>query len=203
MAGNQQPVYVRNGLLGELPSSILTTGAATPQANQRPIVTPPTLEPPNGPGVVNSRYTAALNLMNNPHVQAFLAMIRDLETGNRYDAVTGGIARANFLQHPNIYNPKTNSTSAGAYQFNRGTWGDEIGRLGPKDFSPLSQDVAATDLLTHLGATSRLLSGDVDGAIFAAGKRWDSLPVNYNNTSVKGHARSLATAKAVLKRDGG
>ncbi|MBI3678485.1 MAG: hypothetical protein HY243_17900 [Proteobacteria bacterium] len=152
---------------------------------------------------MNSRYAAALDLMNNPRVQAFLAMIRDLETGNRYDAVTGGIARANFQQHPDIYNPQTDSSSAGAYQFNRGTWSDEMRRAGVKSFSPLSQDVAATDLLTYLGATPRLLSGDLDGAIFAAAKRWDSLPVNYDNRSKRGHERSLATAKAVFKKDGG
>lgn len=191
----------RNGILGELPITLPRNPAAP--ARQPWQMTRPQMTPPSGPGVVNTRYARALDLINDRRVAAFLGMLRDLETGNNYDRVVGSTMPTGFERHPNIYNKKQDSTSAGAYQFNIKSWRDQVRDLNLKDFTPLSQDVAAVNLLSDLDAIAPLLSGNLDGAIFAAARRWDSLPLNKTGKSKWGHPRSLDTAKTAYNRDGG
>lgn len=146
---------------------------------------------PNGVQPVNSRLAAAQQLLGDSRVQALLATIRDGESGNRYNLITGGSTFSDYSDHPNVYNPATNSTAAGAYQFTHGTWTDEVARLNLPDFSPASQDLAAVDLLQRLGAINDLQSGDLDSAIFAAARRWDSLPLSSQGASLSGGVRHL------------
>jgi muramidase (phage lysozyme) len=97
-------------------------------------------------------------------------------------------------EHPNIsvqVNPTTKSTAAGAYQFNNPTWNEQSSKLNLQDFSPHSQDLAAVNLLRELGAIPKLLSGDIDGAIFSAAQRWDSLPIDNRGVSKWGSKAPL------------
>ena len=112
-------------------------------------------------------------LLGEPHVQALMETIRGRE-GPQYNVIHGGQTFDDYSQHPNI--KVDGSTVAGAYQFNYPTWTDQKKVLDLPDFSPQSQDLAAVDLLRHLHATDRLFSDDVNGAIFNAGQRWQSLP---------------------------
>lgn len=112
-------------------------------------------------------------LLGEPHVQALMATIRDRE-GPQYNVIHGGQTFDDYSRHPKI--KVDGSTAAGAYQFNYPTWTERQKAFGLPDFTPQSQDLAAVDLLHDLGATDRLLSGDVNGAIFAAGRRWASVP---------------------------
>ena len=68
------------------------------------------------------------------------------------------------------------STAAGAYQIIRPTWLRLKNKLSLPDFSPASQDAAATELLRERGAIARLEIGDFAGAIAKAKKEWASLP---------------------------
>jgi lysozyme len=68
------------------------------------------------------------------------------------------------------------STAAGAYQIIKPTWLNLKSKLGLTDFSPASQDAAATELLRQRGALARLEVGDFAGAVAKAKKEWASLP---------------------------
>lgn len=68
------------------------------------------------------------------------------------------------------------STAAGAYQIIRPTWLRLKTKLGLPDFSPASQDAAATELLRERGALARLEVGDFAGAVEKTRKEWASLP---------------------------
>lgn len=72
------------------------------------------------------------------------------------------------------------STAAGAYQIIRPTW-ESIRAAGPHgaripDFTPASQDEAATRLLRRAGAVDLLLADDFTGAVRVASGLWASLP---------------------------
>jgi muramidase (phage lysozyme) len=74
-------------------------------------------------------------------------------------------------------------------------------QLGLSDFTPASQDRAAVHLLTErpknspdkdmLSAIDRLQRGDIEGAIFAAGKRWGAFPKDVSASSISGGTRQL------------
>ena len=68
------------------------------------------------------------------------------------------------------------STAAGKYQIIKRTWVSVRDKLGLTDFSPASQDAAATELLRQRGALGPLARGDFAGAVAAAKKEWASLP---------------------------
>ncbi|MDE2474674.1 MAG: glycoside hydrolase family 104 protein [Alphaproteobacteria bacterium] len=148
-----------------------------------------TAAPPAPTAFQNANVNAANQLLQEPRVRAFLGALGNAESGNRYNVIVGGGTFDDYSRHPNIKVGK--STEAGAYQFNNGTWGDEVKRLGLTDFSPASQDIAAVDLLNRLGALPKLLSNDVDGAVFSAAQRWESLPQDYSQRSRNGAVRSL------------
>jgi len=112
-------------------------------------------------------------LLGEPHVQALLATIRGRE-GQEYNKIVGGQTFNDYSQHPNT--KVGESTAAGAYQFTHPTWTDQQNALGLPDFTPQSQDQAAVDILRRLHATDRLLSDDINGAVFNAGQRWQAFP---------------------------
>jgi len=117
---------------------------------------------------------------------ALLATIRHFESNDDYAVLYGG-ARFSGNEFPNVrvqfHNPRKAgtgnndySTAAGAYQINKPTF-DQFGPpYGVNDFSPASQDQIAANILTAIGAVSKLDAGDVQGAILTASKRWASLP---------------------------
>ena len=127
--------------------------------------------------------------LDDPRIQALLAMIRDAEgTAKAADPyrVYGGshknqlasldeatFQKWNFNQTDG---KKNSSTATGAYQFLERTWKDEAKKLGLKDFSPRSQDLAAVSLLAQNGALSALLANDFNKAVEKSNRTWASLP---------------------------
>lgn len=68
------------------------------------------------------------------------------------------------------------STAAGAYQFIKGTWARLASKLQLTDFSPESQDRAATELIREAGALDDVLAGEFAVAVNKIRKIWASLP---------------------------
>lgn len=68
------------------------------------------------------------------------------------------------------------STAAGKYQIVKPTWQRLKTKLKLRDFSPASQDAAATELLRETGALELAQRGEVREAAFAARRTWASLP---------------------------
>jgi lysozyme len=138
--------------------------------------------------------------MNDPqaNLSAFLYMIRstehvyprDVVNDAAYSIFYGGTKFQNFADHPVITGEKRGvplppemcaaaglkpgcvSTAAGAYQLIKPTWVRLRDRLKLPDFSPLSQDRAAVELLDENGATDLIFAGDFEGAIHKASKIW-------------------------------
>lgn len=68
------------------------------------------------------------------------------------------------------------STAAGAYQFTKPTWNSLAKSLGLPDFSPESQDRAATELIRQKGALADVYAGRAEVAAGKVRKIWASLP---------------------------
>jgi len=158
--------------------------------------------------------TSADSTSDDEKIQAFLYMIRTLETGtyDAYDVFYGGAKFHDYSDHPvitgemlgvslpasmcrnaGIASGNCDSTAAGAYQFNVPTW-NEIRTISPRlpDFSPESQDVAAIRLLQKIGALDALIAGDFDTALHLASKRWASLPFSTAQQNPKSYAYALS-----------
>jgi hypothetical protein len=118
----------------------------------------------------------------NPIQQRVLDTIAAGESHN-YTTLYGGHQFTSFVAHPGIEIklPGGGETSAaGRYQFEKGTWAGQAKRLGLVDFSPDSQDAAAWDLAnrTYQQVTGRSLEADqIAGHVqwTALGKQWPSL----------------------------
>lgn len=124
-------------------------------------------------------------LLQNPNIRKALDTIswaegtsgpdgyRTMFGGGTFD-VSGGWRHPDRVIHGNGYS----SAAAGKYQFMPDTWNAAAGRLGLKDFSPASQDMAALDLIRNRGvdlggiAQNGLTAGDVD----RLAPEWASLP---------------------------
>jgi lysozyme len=72
--------------------------------------------------------------------------------------------------------PGCRSTAAGRYQIIVGTWRGLKKDLRLPDFSPVSQDRAAVELLRQTGSLVRIQCGDLIGAVAAARRTWAGLP---------------------------
>ena len=114
----------------------------------------------------------------NPNVQKYLDFLGQAE-GADYNTVVGGSTFNDYSQHPNVVGLRTEegpSTGAGRYQFTNTTWNDIAPKLGLKDFSPMSQDLAAIELIKQKGAYEDIKRGDFDAANKKLGGVWASLP---------------------------
>jgi lysozyme len=157
--------------------------------------------------------------MNDPqaNLSAFLYMIRstehvyprDVMNDAAYSIFYGGSKFQSFRDHPVITGEKKGiplsdamcrasglspgcvSTAAGAYQMIKPTWTRIRNKLGLPDFSPLSQDRAAVELLDEIGATDLIFAGDIEGAIHKASKIWASLPGSTAQQNPKALAYAL------------
>lgn len=124
--------------------------------------------------------------------RALLDTIASTEA-NSYDVVYGGKKFSGYGDHPRVNVPITSgpnagrtSSAAGRYQFLASTWDRQAKKLGLKDFSPASQDIAAWDLAKtdYRRNTGRDLAADLksnDPEIIAGVGRalsgtWTSLP---------------------------
>lgn len=133
----------------------------------------------------------------------FLALIREFETGDKYDLIYGGQRFLSFSDHPRKYVPiriagyaGKYSSAAGAYQFIASTWDALKRALGLTDFSPASQDAAALELLRQTGALALIDSGDFDGAMRRAATQWASLPYS----AAKQNPKSIEAANTLITR---
>jgi muramidase (phage lysozyme) len=136
--------------------------------------------------------TAARNLA------AFLMTIRHAEGTagpDGYRMMFGGRLFADFSDHPRQAHQFTDqlgrtlwTTAAGAYQFlavsplpgggqtRVDTWDRLQRRLALPDFSPVSQDRAAVELIDECGAIGDAKAGRIDSAIAKCRRVWASLP---------------------------
>ena len=71
----------------------------------------------------------------------------------KYDILFGGGTFGDLSRHPDrvIHTPNYSSAAAGAYQFMPGTWESVQSKLNLPDFSPLSQDLGALELIRMRG----------------------------------------------------
>lgn len=91
------------------------------------------------------------------------------------------------------------SSAAGRYQLIENTWKSLKQTLGLKDFSPGSQDAAATELLRQSGALPHIDAGRIENAIRAAQHIWASLPgAGYGQ-----HENAMSKLVDVYKQKGG
>lgn len=111
-----------------------------------------------------------------------------------------------FARHPNIRFPFTQTdgvtnytTAAGAYQFTFTTWDRLRVKLNLPDFSPASQDAAASELIAEAGAMASVKDGDLVSAIEACSGVWASLPASKYPQPV----RTMAFAVASYQGAGG
>ena len=98
--------------------------------------------------------------VEDPNVKAFLDVLAKPESGGRYNVSVGGKTFTDMSKHPEMYNAELNSDAAGRYQFLSTTYKPIARRLGLKDFSPQSQDLAAVQYLKDLGVLDEIQSGD-------------------------------------------
>jgi muramidase (phage lysozyme) len=112
-----------------------------------------------------------------PQVQAMLAAIRHVETGDgpdSYRTFHGGGLFDDLSRHPN--KAHNGSTAAGRYQFLGRTWKALAREHGFEDFGPENQDLGAVALiLGKKGAMDAVLAGDYAGAARLLSGTWTGL----------------------------
>lgn len=122
----------------------------------------------------------------NINVCAFLDMLSHSEGtegigDDGYNVIVGGKTFSNgYAQHPepSIYLPRyaIYSSAAGRYQFIKKTWRSLAGTLHLADFSPISQDLGAIELIRGRGALDDVIAGRFELAVRKCAKEWASLP---------------------------
>ncbi|MYM39662.1 glycoside hydrolase family 24 protein [Duganella qianjiadongensis] len=130
---------------------------------------------------VTNLVTSVTDAVDDPQVQAFLALIRVGEgtTGpNGYRTMFGGGLFVSYTDHPRQLNRRNGITSsaAGAYQFLSGTWDEMRNKYDLSNFGPECQDIAAVGLIKRRGALADVLAGRFRSAIDKCNKEWASLP---------------------------
>lgn len=115
--------------------------------------------------------------LSNANVSAMLQVIGDCE-GAKYNTLFGGGTFNDFSKHPNkvICRNGLCSTAAGKYQFLFKTWNEVQKKLGLKDFSPKSQDIAAVYLIARRRALKNLIDGDLPIVLKKLSYEWASIP---------------------------
>lgn len=135
------------------------------------------------------------------NIRAFLIMIQYAEGTfgkDGYSKLYGGGHFNDFSRHPNTPQTKwgITSTAAGAYQILSKTWAELQAKLGLPDFSPVSQDKAAIELIRRRKALEDVYAGRFKQAIAKCRKEWASLPGAGYGQSEKNVGNLLAVIKA-------
>jgi len=144
-------------------------------------------------------------LLNHPKIRAMLNVIKKAE-GADYNTRVGGGKFSDLSKKPGqkvfIKSINDYSSAEGAYQFLNGTWDNVSKKLGLKDFSPYSQDLAAVHLIKQRGAVEDILNDNFEGAINKLSKEWASLPTSRGGSVYKGQkARKLDFLKNVYNSE--
>lgn len=167
-----------------------STDAGTLDTNANPIIDPDTGLP------IVTDPTAATADNSAANLAAFLATLGAGEGGAAgYGALVGGGSFSDFSHHPGFTSSAMtvksawagamNSHAAGMYQFEPATFKGISNTLGlAGDFSPASQDAAATELIREQGALALVQSGDIAGACVALSSQWQSLVVRGTSWAV-------------------
>jgi muramidase (phage lysozyme) len=138
------------------------------------------------------------------NIRAFLIMIQYAEGTygkDGYRKLYGGGFFNDYAKHPNTPVTKwgITSTAAGAYQILSKTWLELQAKLKLPDFSPVSQDKAAIELIRRRKAFDDVVAGRFSEAIAKCKKEWASLPgAGYGQNE-----KSVTNLLAVIKASGG
>jgi len=115
------------------------------------------------------------------NLRAFLALIRQVESNNNYNALVMGGEFSDFSDHPALLgwdgvrlDDGRLTTAAGAYQITRTTWRDLGGADKYGSFDPAAQDAAAADLIKRRGALNLILAGQFDAALSRLVNEWEA-----------------------------
>jgi len=193
------PIVVAQANPDKLPLGVLRPQASVKPEGAKP-ADPKSAEAKQAAAAAAAEQNRAVvaDLLDDPRVRAFLDTLANLESNGRPDILNGGQRFESYAQHPNA---DAGNKAAGAYQFKPGTWAEVATALGLRDFTPASQEQGAVHLLTERrlnerkekvpSAIDRLQQGDIEGAIFAAGKRWGAFPKDASGESISGGARQL------------
>lgn len=136
---------------------------------------PGSYTPPSSDGGLTQDVTSAVS---DPKVRSFLDTIANVESGGRYNVSVGGKTFNSYSKHPEMFDPSLGSDAAGRYQFISTTFNPIAKKLGLKDFSPQSQDIAAVQYLKDLGVLDDIQSGDprrIQTAIDMLKNKWTGL----------------------------
>lgn len=143
------------------------------------------------------------------NLAAFLALIRQAESSNDYQALVGGGQFSDMSDHPankgwaGVHiNGGPLTTAAGAYQITRTTWNSlraQNGELSLPDFLPQSQDAAAVLLIKGRGAYNLVLQGQFTPALQKLRGEWESFDRMFNGT----YPMTLDDATAYYENQGG
>lgn len=138
------------------------------------------------------------------NIKAFLLTIQYAEGtlgANAYRTLFGGGLFNSYAVHPHIAIRKSGitSTAAGAYQFLYSTWTELQHALQLPDFSPVSQDKAAIELIRRKNALADVLAGRITTAIYKCRKIWASFP----GAAYGQGERSLTVLLQAFQRFGG
>lgn len=154
--------------------------------------------------LLKSRLSMDTNSREYKNLKAFLIMIRYSEGTfgkDGYRMLYGGSYFDDLSKHPNtpIMKWGITSTAAGAYQILNRTWNEIQAKLKLPDFSPLSQDKAAIELIRRRKGLEDVMAGRFAQAIEKCKKEWASLPgAGYGQNE-----KSAKSLMAVYKMAGG
>lgn len=123
-----------------------------------------------------------------------------------YRTLFGGKLFDGYVTHPNIRTPfrqtdntPNYSTAAGRYQILYNTFIRLQAKLGTVDFTPITQDKMALELIAEAGAMSDVKAGNFRAAIDKCARVWASLPAsNYPQPK-----RDIAFAEQAYLNAGG
>ncbi|NER79649.1 MAG: glycoside hydrolase family 104 protein [Leptolyngbya sp. SIO1D8] len=163
------------------------------------------------PTGLNARGQENYQYLQDPRVRAFLASIRYGEGtyGEAgYRTQFGGGTFSDMSRHPDevIAAGGYHSSAAGAYQFLTPTWDQVAAELGLNSFDPLSQDIAAIELIRDRGALDAVLAGDTTTAWHQVAHEWASMPQRDGSSAygqpVKSHAELMRIYNQSLQGGG-